>query len=136
MSSPRLLVIEGNPPESRAKQVAAGGVVASQGYCNLLRELLPGAIVDIAFPADQGANLPDGCGLESYDGIAITGSALHIYERGPQVEPQIELVRTALSVGTPIFGSCWGCRCSPSRPAAACAAIPKAARSASAAASG
>lgn len=108
MSSPRLLVIEGNPPESRARQVAAGGIVASQGYSNLLRELLPGAVVDICFPADQGANLPDGGGLESYDGIAITGSALHIYERGPQVDQQIELVRTALSVGTPIFGSCWG----------------------------
>jgi GMP synthase (glutamine-hydrolysing) len=108
MSSPRLLVIEGNPPESRTKQVAAGGVVASHGYSNLLRELLPNAIVDVCFPADQGANLPDGSGLESYDGIAITGSSLHIYERGPQIEPQIELVRTALSVGTPVFGSCWG----------------------------
>ncbi len=108
MSSPRLLVIEGNPPESRAKQVAAGGVVASQGYSNLLRELLPNAVVDICFPADKGANLPDGAGLESYDGITITGSSLHIYERGPQIEPQIDLVRSALSVGTPIFGSCWG----------------------------
>lgn len=108
MSSPRLLVIEGNPPESRARQVAAGGIVASEGYSNLLRELLPGAVVDICFPADQGANLPDGGGLESYDGIAITGSALHVYERGPQVDQQVELVRTALSVGTPIFGSCWG----------------------------
>src|SRR5262245_52188320 len=108
MSSPRLLVIEGNPPESRAKQVAAGGVVASQGYSNLLRELLPNAVVDICFPADKGANLPDGAGLESYDGIAITGSSLHIYERGPQIEPQIDLVRSALSVGTPVFGSCWG----------------------------
>jgi GMP synthase (glutamine-hydrolysing) len=108
MPSPRLLVIEGNPPESRARQVAAGGKVSSEGYSNLLRELLPNAVVDIAFPADQGANLPDRCGLEGYDGIAITGSALHIYERGPQVDQQIELVRTALSVGTPIFGSCWG----------------------------
>ena len=88
--------------------MAAGGKVASEGYSNLLRELLPSAVVDVCFPADQGANLPDGCGLESYDGIAITGSALHIYQRGPQVDQQIDLVRTALSVGTPIFGSCWG----------------------------
>jgi GMP synthase (glutamine-hydrolysing) len=108
MSPPRLLVLEGNSPEARAAQVAAGGVVASQGYANLLRELLPAANVDICFPADKGANLPDGCGLEAYDGIAITGSALHIYQGTPEVSQQIELVRTALSSGTPLFGSCWG----------------------------
>ncbi|MGE3150964.1 MAG: type 1 glutamine amidotransferase [Pseudorhodoplanes sp.] len=108
MSFPRLLVVEGNPPESRARQVAAGGVVASQGYSSLLRELLPNAVVDICFPADAGANLPDRAGLESYDGIAITGSSLHIYQRGPQVDPQIDLARTALAAGTPLFGSCWG----------------------------
>jgi GMP synthase (glutamine-hydrolysing) len=82
--------------------------VASEGYANLLRELVPGAIVDIAYPADTGANLPDRMGLEGYDGVAITGSALHIYEGGPEVLRQIELVRTLLRSGTPVFGSCWG----------------------------
>jgi GMP synthase (glutamine-hydrolysing) len=108
MSPPRLLVLEGNSPEARAAQVAAGGTVASQGYATLLRELLPSAVVDICFPADRGTNLPDSAGLESYDGIAVTGSALHIYEDRPEVRQQIDLVRTALGSGTPIFGSCWG----------------------------
>jgi GMP synthase (glutamine-hydrolysing) len=101
-------VIEGNTAAGRARHQAAGGMVASEGYANLLRDLVPGAIVDIAYPADSGANLPDRMGLEGYDGVAITGSALHIYEGGPEVERQLDLVRTLLGTGTPVFGSCWG----------------------------
>jgi len=52
--------------------------------------------------------LPAGAALEAYDGAAITGSALHIYEGGPQVTQQIELARGLLNAGTPFFGSCWG----------------------------
>ena len=108
MPAPRLLVIEGNTAQGRARHQAAGGVPASEGYANLLRELLPGALTDICYPADAGANLPDAMGLEGYDGVAITGSALHIYEGGPEVTRQIELVRALLGTGTPTFGSCWG----------------------------
>jgi GMP synthase (glutamine-hydrolysing) len=108
MPAPRLLVIEGNTPENRALQVAAGGTVASAGYTALLQELLPSAVVDICFPADPGANLPNGQALEGYDGIAITGSGLHVYKPSRAVTSQIELTRTALQSGTPVFGSCWG----------------------------
>ena len=55
MPAPRLLVLEGNTPENRARHVAAGGAAASKGYAELLQELLPGAVVDICFPADPGA---------------------------------------------------------------------------------
>ncbi len=108
MPSPRLLVIEGNSPQTLADHVAVGGTPSHQGYSNLLRELLPGAIVDTAHPGDPAATLPDGESLEGYDGIAITGSSLHIYDGGTSVNRQIDLVRSALSTGTPIFGSCWG----------------------------
>ena len=108
MPSPRLLVIEGNSPQTTAEHVAAGGVPASTGYSNLLRELLPGAAVDICYPGDPGASLPAGESLEGYDGIAITGSALHVYNGGAEVTRQVELVRAALASGTPLFGSCWG----------------------------
>ena len=62
MPSPRLLVIEGNSPQTMAEHVAVGGVPASKGYSDLLRELLPGAIVDICYPGDPAAALPDGRG--------------------------------------------------------------------------
>jgi GMP synthase (glutamine-hydrolysing) len=108
MPSPRLLVMEGNSPETRAQHVAAGGTVASRGYADLLMELLPNAVVDICFPGDPGANLPNGEALEGYDGVAITGSGLHVYDGGASVTRQVELARAVLDAGTPIFGSCWG----------------------------
>jgi GMP synthase (glutamine-hydrolysing) len=100
--------MEGNSPETRAQHVAAGGTVASKGYANLLQELLPSAVVDICFPGDDGVNLPNGEALEGYDGVAITGSGLHVYDGGPAVTRQIELTRAVLEAGTPVFGSCWG----------------------------
>src|SRR5471030_466765 len=108
MPSPRLLVIEGNSPQTLAEHIAVGGTAAHQGYSNLLRELIPGAMVDICHPGDLSATLPEGESLEGYDGIAITGSSLHVYDGGPSVTRQIDLVRAALATGTPIFGSCWG----------------------------
>jgi GMP synthase (glutamine-hydrolysing) len=108
MPSPRLLVIEGNSPPTITEHVSFGGTPASKGYSDLLRELLPGAAVDICYPADVSALLPDGQSLLGYDGIAITGSSLHIYNGGPEVVRQVDLVRAALTTGTPVFGSCWG----------------------------
>jgi GMP synthase (glutamine-hydrolysing) len=108
MPAPRLLVMEGNSPATRAQQLAAGGTVASQGYSDLLQDLLPGVVVDICFPGDPGANLPDGAALADYDGVAITGSGLHVYDNGPEVTRQIELTRAVLDAGVPVFGSCWG----------------------------
>jgi GMP synthase (glutamine-hydrolysing) len=108
MPAPRLLVIEGNPPDSIAEHIAVGGVPASDGYAALLRELLPRAQIDICYPATPDASLPAGEALEGYEGIAITGSSLHVYNGGPAVTRQIELVRAALGRGTPLFGSCWG----------------------------
>jgi len=108
MGSARLLVVEGNTAEGRARHVAAGGRVASDGYGDVLRSLCPGARVDICFPADLGANLPDRMGLEGYDGIAITGSALNIYDLGPSIMRQVELARSVFETDTPFFGSCWG----------------------------
>ncbi len=108
MSSPRLLVVEGNTAKGRKHQVSVGGIVASEGYASLLGELWPEVIVDICFPADPGANLPDTAGLEGYDGVAITGSALHIYNGGPAIQPQVELARSVFKSKTPMFGSCWG----------------------------
>ena len=108
MPVPRLLVMEGNSKDTRAQHVAAGGTVASKGYADLLQELLPDAVVDVCFPGDPGANLPTGQALEGYDGVAITGSGLHVYDATPEVLRQVELTRAVLESGTPVFGSCWG----------------------------
>jgi GMP synthase (glutamine-hydrolysing) len=88
--------------------MVVGGRAASDGYADVLRTLCPTARVDICFPADMGANLPDRLGLQGYDGVAITGSSLNIYDLGPSIMRQIDLARAVFETDTPFFGSCWG----------------------------
>jgi GMP synthase (glutamine-hydrolysing) len=108
MSGPRLLVVEGNTAEGRSRHAAVGGRAASEGYAEVLRRLCPSARIDICFPADMGANLPDRMGLQGYDGVAITGSSLNIYDLGPSIMRQVDLARAVFETDTPFFGSCWG----------------------------
>ena len=104
----RLLVVEGNTRDARERHLATFGKICAQSYADTLAALAPGAICDICMPADEGANLPDSAGLESYDGIALTGSALNIYDGGPAIARQLELARAVFASHTPFFGSCWG----------------------------
>jgi GMP synthase (glutamine-hydrolysing) len=104
----RLLFVDGNTREQRQRHAADYGVSFGEAYAAEVAAIVPGAIADICLPADEGANLPDGAGLQCYDGIFLTGSTLHIYEIEPAVTRQIELMRAIYASGTPCFGSCWG----------------------------
>jgi GMP synthase (glutamine-hydrolysing) len=104
----RLLFVDGNTRQQRESHAAGYGTQPAQAYADEIAALVPGAVTDICLPADEGANLPDGAGLQSYDGIVLTGSALHIYQIEPAVTRQIELMRAIYASGTPCFGSCWG----------------------------
>lgn len=104
----RLLVVEGNTAADRARHAGNRGATPSEAYAEVLRALAPDAIVDIAFPADPGGNLPDAGGLEGYDGVALTGSSLNLYDMTPDIRSQIDLARAVFASGTPVFGSCWG----------------------------
>jgi GMP synthase (glutamine-hydrolysing) len=106
--APRLLVVEGNTPSARARQAQFMGHTYSEAYADVLRDLAPDAVVDICFPTDEGANLPDSGGLAGYDGVAITGSSLNIYKGEPESMKQIELAQAIFDSGVPFFGSCWG----------------------------
>ncbi|MDP3408146.1 type 1 glutamine amidotransferase [Bosea sp. (in: a-proteobacteria)] len=105
----RLLFVDGNTRAQRESHAAGyGGLQPAQAYAEEIAAIEPGIVADICLPADVGANLPDGAGLQSYDGIVLTGSALHIYQIEPAVTRQIELMRAIYASGTPCFGSCWG----------------------------
>ncbi|MDP3546823.1 MAG: type 1 glutamine amidotransferase [Phreatobacter sp.] len=104
----RILVVEGNTVTDRTRHAASRGATPSQAYAEVLKALAPDAVVDICFPADAGANLPDAGGLESYDGVALTGSSLNIYDMTPEIRAQVDLARQVFASGTPVFGSCWG----------------------------
>ena len=105
----RLLFVDGNTRAQRESHAAGyDGLQPAQAYAEEIAAIEPGVVADICLPADEGANLPDGAGLQSYDGIVLTGSALHIYQIEPAVTRQIELMRAIYASGTPCFGSCWG----------------------------
>ncbi len=105
----RLLVVEGNIRSARDAHAAHYlGKTPARAYADVLESLAPDAICDICTPADEGANLPDSGGLAGYDGVALTGSGLHIYHGGPEIERQIDLARATFASHTPFFGSCWG----------------------------
>lgn len=109
MSKPiRLLVVDGNVRGAREAHLSGWGMTPGDSYAAVAKQLEPTVICDIALPADDGANLPDPSGLQSYDGVFLTGSALHIYQIEPAVTRQVELMRAIYKSGTPCFGSCWG----------------------------
>ncbi|HWW22102.1 MAG TPA: hypothetical protein VNZ06_14980, partial [Steroidobacteraceae bacterium] len=108
MSGPRILVIDGNVGEIRARQIAALGYDSGNGYARVLRRLDPALDIDIVAAADGSLELPPNMGLEGYDGVTMTGSALNFYNGGAPVTRQIELTQAVFAAGVPFFGSCWG----------------------------
>ncbi len=107
MTGPRILIIDGNVAEIRARQVAALGYDSGNGYARVLQRIDSSLRIDIMTAAD-GAEIPAGVGLENYDGVTMTGSALNIYNGGAPVTRQIELAKAVFAAGVPFFGSCWG----------------------------
>ena len=102
----RLLVVEGNTPAGRRHIAESAGATPAESYAGVLRAIAPNAIVDICTPADGDGTTPQP--LDSYDGLAITGSSLNIYERDIASLQQIGFVREVFARGIPMFGSCWG----------------------------
>jgi GMP synthase (glutamine-hydrolysing) len=107
-TGPRILVIDGNVAEIRARQVAALGYDSGTGYARVLRSIDSSLQIDIVLAADGDVEFPAGVGLEHYDGVTMTGSALNIYNGGAPVTRQIELAKAVFDAGVPFFGSCWG----------------------------
>ena len=107
MAEASILVVDGNRAATREQQVAAGGQPSGEGYAQALQSLAA-VSCDIVRPADGEVRFAPGSGLASYDGVAITGSALNVYDGGAHIERQIELARAVFATGMPFFGSCWG----------------------------
>jgi len=108
VAPPRILVVDGNVAEIRARQAAAVGYDSGAGYTRILTRVMPELACDVIRPADAAPALPPGVSLASYDGVTITGSALNVYNGGGEVERQVEIARAVFDAGVPFFGSCWG----------------------------
>src|SRR2546430_12613835 len=81
MGKQSIVVIDGNRAATREQQVAAGGQPSGEGYAQVLKSLAA-VSCDIVRPADGEVRFAAGGGLAGYDGVAITGSALNVYEGG------------------------------------------------------
>lgn len=104
----RLLVLDGNVASLRARQKATLGYDSGEGYRAALMRLDPTLHVDIVRAADGHTELPDVRSVADYDGLAITGSALNIYDGGAAVDCQRAFLERIFAAGIPVFGSCWG----------------------------
>ncbi len=120
----RFLVVDGYRKSGRQVLVAGGASMAGDLYARMLTECLPGAEVDIVFPADPDSALPQGAALKQYDGIAWTGSSLTIFKDVPEVRAQIEFCRAAFRAQVPSFGSCWAAQIAAVAAGGRCAAHP------------
>jgi GMP synthase (glutamine-hydrolysing) len=108
VTAARILVIDGNVAQVRARQAAALGYDSGVGYSRVLHRIEASLHIDIVPAADGPAEFPTGVGLDDYDGVTMTGSALNIYNGGAPVTHQIELAKAVFAAGIPFFGSCWG----------------------------
>ena len=104
----RILVVEGNAAAARERHRSSWGLTPSQSYAAVLQALRPGLACDIACPADGDAELPSSSALAGYDGVVLTGSALHANHEVPQENRQIGMKRRVFEAALPCFGSCWG----------------------------
>ena len=90
MTAARILVVDGNVAQVRARQAAALGYDSGVGYSRVLHRIEASLQIDIVLAADGAVEFPTGVGLDDYDGVTMTGSALNIYNGGPPVMHQID----------------------------------------------
>ncbi len=104
----KLLLMEGNPANKRARAHELGVRTSSEVYAQAIAAHYPGFTLDVVNAADPDGMIPSGNALGDYDGLVITGSALHAYDPEFAVTNQIAMLAAAGETGMPIFGSCWG----------------------------
>lgn len=104
---PKVLVVEGNPPELALDRRKAMGETTAQHYANALHEIAPGLEIDIAQPMFSDHNA-DAIDFASFDGMAVTGSGVSWSAADDRAAPYRDMCERAFKAGTPVFGSCWG----------------------------
>lgn len=102
------LVAESETPEEREARRRYVGKSAGETYAATLRQLAPGCSIELVEPADEGAPSFRPDELKRYDAVFLSGSPLHVYQKTPAVERQLDFMHAVFRAGTPSFGSCAG----------------------------
>ncbi|MBT4888364.1 MAG: type 1 glutamine amidotransferase, partial [Rhodospirillales bacterium] len=66
----KFLVLDGYSKAGRDDLKAGGASTAGELYDKMLKQCLPGSVIDIIYPGDPDAALPKGAAISQYDGIA------------------------------------------------------------------
>lgn len=104
----KVLLMEGNVAERRARAKSLGMRTSSEIYAEAILAHFPSIEIDIVNGADPDWAIPNGRSFSDYDGFIVSGSALHAYDETFEVTNQIRLLTEAAEAGLPCFGSCWG----------------------------
>ena len=119
----RLLVLDAYDAAGRQALHGAGATLAGELYRRMLQGLEPDAHIDVAALDADGFRPP--AELDSYDGIAWTGSNLTVHHDTPAVRQQLDFARAAFAAGVPSFGSCWAVHIAVTAAGGRCAANPR-----------
>lgn len=104
----RILMMEGNTKERRARAAALGVRSSSEIYAIAIKAHFPRVAIDVINAADEDWSIPEARNYADYDGFVISGSSLHAYDTDFAVTNQIAVLKEVADAGVPILGSCWG----------------------------
>ena len=106
-SVPHYLIAQSELPEEREARRRRAGKSSGETYAATLRQMRPGAEIDIVSPADDDTAM-SAERLAHYDAVFLTGSPMHVYDDTPEVRRQLDFMRRVFAAGVPSFGSCAG----------------------------
>ena len=104
----RILLMEGNTKDRRARAASLGVRSSSEIYTIAIQAHFPDVAIDVMNAADEDWSIPEARCYADYDGFVISGSSLHAYDTDFAVTNQIAVLKDVADVGLPILGSCWG----------------------------
>lgn len=89
----KLLVAESETPDARARRRNGTGRSSAETFAATLAQLEPGAQIDLARPAEDGAPEWTADDLARFDGIVLSGSPLHGWQDDPMVRRHLRRPR-------------------------------------------
>jgi GMP synthase-like glutamine amidotransferase len=104
----RFLVVESETKEDREVRRESAGKSAGESYVATLEQLCPGVRTERVTPSDADAKPMSPGDIQAFDAVFVSGSPLHVYDRCPEVDRQLDFMRAVFASGTPAFGSCAG----------------------------
>lgn len=107
--TPRFLIVDGYPKESREQFREVGMRLAWELYRDMVLTYIPEAECDVWLSSDPGVKTPTDAQFREYLGILWPGCNLTVYKLDdPRVIAHLDLAKRAYEIGTPAFGTCWG----------------------------